>query len=287
MCIECEKDVLTRRSFLTGFTAAIAGSAINARAANQTNPKLALNDPKVMHHAVTFKNGVDTIDGYLARPKARGLYRAVVILHGNAAIPEDIRNVAAQMAQAGFVGLAISSTSREPDTSKISIEFVSSYRYLERYMQDTRSGIDYLKEQSFVKGPKIGLAGFCGGGITGLMFSTRSADVAAVVALYAAPFFTPERNSPTDPRPHLITFVKGFKAPNQLHYGTRDHLIPMDDVRKFEGELRRYRVRAELHTYEGADHAFYDYTRPNYNPDAARLARRRMLKFIKKHLNQA
>lgn len=285
MCIDCEKDSLTRRSFLTSFTAAIGGSAINARAANQTNSELALNDPKVVHRAVTFKNGVDKIDGYLARPKARGLYCAVVILHGNAAVPEDIRNVAAQVAQAGFVGLAISSTSREPDISKISTEFVSSYRYLERYMQDTQSGIDYLKEQSFVKGPKVGLVGFCGGGITSLMFSTRSTDVAAVVALYAAPFFTPERNSPTDPRPDLITFVKGFKAPNQLHYGTRDHLIPMGDVRRFEEELRRSRVLAELYTYEGADHAFYDYTRPNYNPDAAKLARRRLLRFMKKHLS--
>lgn len=284
MCIECEKESLTRRSFLTNLSAMVAGSAISIKAANQTYPERALNDPKVIHRAITFKNGVDTIDGYLARPKARGCYRAVVILHGNAAIPEDIRNVAAQVAQAGFVGLVVSSTSREPDVSKLTREFLSSYRYLERYMQDAQAGIDYLKAQPYIRSKSVGIVGFCGGGIVALMFSVRSAEVDAVVALYAAPFFTPERNSPTDPRPDLITFVKDFKAPVQCHFGTRDHLIPMEDVRKFEAELRRHRIKAELYTYEGADHAFYDYTRANYNPNAAQLAHRRMLRFLKKHL---
>lgn len=286
MCIECDGGTLTRRSFITTVTAAVAGSAVRVRGAGLTTPERALDDPEIIHQAVTFKNGADTIDGYLARPKAGGRRRAVIILHGNAGIPEDIRNAAAQMAQAGFIGLAVSSTSREPDATKISREFVSSHRYLKRYMRDARSGIDFLKAQPFVGGTTVGVVGFCGGGITGLMLSALSEEVAAVVALYAAPFFMPGRNSPTDPRPNLITFVKGFRAPVQCHFGTRDHLIPAEDVGKFEEELRRHEVAAEVYTYEGADHAFYDYTRSNYKPDAAELVRRRMVKFLRRHLTR-
>jgi carboxymethylenebutenolidase len=284
MCFDCDKETITRRSFLTSAAVALTATAVEAGTREQRKFKKALNDPDILHGAATFQNGPDTIQGYLARPRTAGRYRAVVILHGNAGLPEDIRNTAAQVAQAGFVGLAISCTSREPDPSKIPRDFLRSNSFGQRYMQDTQAGIAYLKTQPFVRPGGVGMVGFCGGGIVSLMFSTASKDVGAVVALYAAPFVAPENNLPSDPRPHLISFVAKFNVPIQCHYGTRDDYIPLAEVRQFQQEIEKQRAPVELFLYEGAAHGFANYTDSTYNSEAAHLAESRMLAFLRKHL---
>lgn len=298
MCFD-EQDCIPRRAFLQGAAAAVAGAAVRSVAEAQQAPPRALDDPEVIHGAVSFKNGVDTINGYLARPKRRRRSRAVIILHGNLGIPQDHRNTAAQMAQSGFLGLVVSSTSREgldidptipdansrePDPSVITREFAYSYRLIKRYMGDAQSGIEYLKSQPFFETGGVGLIAFCGGGVTALTFATISADLKAVIALYAAPISHPPNISTVDPRPNPISLVDRITLPLQCHYGTNDGLIPMTDVKKFQQALQEHKVPHEMYLYEGAGHGFYDYTRSNYDPKPAILAHRRMLRFLKRHL---
>jgi carboxymethylenebutenolidase len=198
-------------------------------------------------------------------------------------LPEDIRNTAAQAAQAGLVGLAVSCTSREPDPSQIPKDFLRSNSFGERYMVDTQAGIDYLKTQPFVKPGGVGMIGFCGGGIVSLIFSTISEEVETVVAFYAAPFVAPEHNLPSDPRPHLISFVEKFNVPIQCHYGTQDDYIPLEEVEQFQQEIKRHHAPVELFIYEGAAHGFANYTDSTYNPEAAQLAEKRMIEFLRRH----
>jgi dienelactone hydrolase len=58
----------------------------------------------------------------------------------------------------------------------------------------------------------------------------------------------------------------------------------VEDVRKFGQALRKQNTPVELFYYEGADHAFCDYTRRNYNAEAATLAKSRMMVFLKRQL---
>ncbi len=83
MCIECDEIDEGKRSFLKGATAAFLGVALNApgfgqQATSAVTPR-ALDNPNIIHQPVTFKNGADTIKGYLARPKKEGRYRAVIV----------------------------------------------------------------------------------------------------------------------------------------------------------------------------------------------------------------
>lgn len=165
MCLECDDKKMSRRNFLAFSTVAVAGITLQPCSFPQNEQKKALDDKKILHELVKFKNGADDIEGYLARPKKKGNFRGVLVLHGNAALPEDIRNTAAQMARLGFVGLAVSSTSREPDTSKISREFLMSDAYIKRYIADAQAGVEFLKTQPFFKlSDGLGIVGFCGGG---------------------------------------------------------------------------------------------------------------------------
>jgi dienelactone hydrolase len=257
MCINCDESVESidesKRSFLTGATAALVGAALSSQARGQTNLPKALDDPNVVHQAITFRNGADTIKGYLARPKKEGRYRAVIVSHGNPGISEDIRNTAAQMAQLGYVGLAMDWNSRAAggDTSKLDkpFEYYMTEAFSRQILGDTQASIDFLKTLAYVKRKSVGAVGFCGGGYVVLMLSTRSKDIKAAVAFYAPPVFYPPRVSATDPKTNLIDAVGKIKVPIQCHFGTEDRIIPNEDVARFEKALQLKKVKAEFYTY--------------------------------------
>jgi len=309
MCIGCDNEPVDRRSFLAGVTTTTAGMALaplgdSSRALaseaappddKRTEPQdavvRALDDPAVQHEMVSFKSGKDTVEGYLARPKAAGRYRVVVVLHGDVGVPESHRNTAAQIAQGGFVGLAYKRFGRWPNMTVQDV--VQSDRTDKRYLsgsfndqelQDAQTAVDYLKAQPFVKVGGVGVVGYCGGGYQALLLATRSKDVQAVVAFYAPPEMPPQFLNPKDPRPSLFDKAAQIKVPVQGHYGGADPVVSLDIVRKFEQALRAQGTPATFYTYEGATHAFYDYTRRTYHAEAAAKAKTRMLDFLKSNL---
>lgn len=253
MCLEDCGNKRTRRDFLATAGAAVGGIALASTLFAQTK-----NDDKgenVEQQFVDFKNGEDTIKGYLAYPKRRGKDRTVLVLHGNAALPEDVTHTAIRLAEAGFVGLAVSSTSREKDDmAKLPQEFVSSDRFIKRYIADGQAGVEFLKTKSLYNGEGFGVLGYCGGGYTAARFALADSHVKAVVAFYASPAFPPERNSPTDPRPSMLEFIEGVKIPVQFHYGTRDGLIPNELVAKLGEKLSAKNRKPEIYIYNDAGH---------------------------------
>jgi carboxymethylenebutenolidase len=109
--------------------------------------------------------------------------------------------------------------------------------------------------------------------------------VRAVVAFYAAPHVGEGNNSTSDPRPDMITFVPKIQCPIQCHFGTKDVVIPLADVEKFEEEVTHCRLDAEIYRYEGAEHGFYHYMDgESYDPAASKQAHQRMITFLKKHI---
>lgn len=285
---------IERRTFLTGVTAAIVGSTLRSELLAQQPqqpPTNALNDTKVIQGMVSFKSGADTIQGYLARPRKAGRFPAVVVLHGDLHVPEDHRYTAAQLAQNGFVSLAVKRFSRLPGLTMA--ELNRSDREDQRYLsntnnqmelRDAQAAINYLKSLSYVKRQGIGLVGFCGGGCQSVLLSTQSKDINAVVAFYAPPVLLEQYQNPNDRRPDLMDIVGQIRVPIQGHYATADPAVPIEDVRKFEQALRKQNTPVEFFYYEGATHAFCNYTRRSYNAEAATLAKSRMMEFLKRQL---
>ena len=79
MCVtdDCD-DGTDRRTFITGAAGALIGAAVT-NAVGQTYPHnykvvtRVLDEPRITHGHVTFQHGgKETIDGFLARPKAEG-----------------------------------------------------------------------------------------------------------------------------------------------------------------------------------------------------------------------
>ncbi len=293
MCFDYEHERVPRRAFLAGSTATLAGMALSGNALADTPPEgKVLDDPAIRHERVTFPSGTATIKGFLARPKDDRKHRAIVVLHGNPGIPDWVQSFTAGLAQAGFIGLVIDLNSRVvPDSTKLDkpIEFYISNTFDKQVTGDVLAAIQYLKEQPFTKPGGLGWAGFCGGGRKGLILSTQSTDLKAVVSFYGAVRFT--RKNAQDPMPDVMDVVQQIKAPVQGHYGVLDKVALAADAQAFERKLKAQGTPVEMYYYPGAGHGFYDSSWKNeqngafgYHAEAARRARERMLQFLKAQL---
>lgn len=291
---------VTRRDFLCGAAGALAGlSALGATAVGAQQPKStktkALDDPNITHGEVTFRSGANIINGYLARPKKKGQYRAVVVIPGNWISEPYIPETVAMLAQGGFIGLVVNIFHLFPKTASYEearkIPWEETQRILRTQItdqlifQDIQSGINYLKSQPFTKSGRVGIMRFCFGGRNALLFATQSKDIAAVVPFYAPVTPIPGVTREERPKQPLDEdVVKQIKVPVQGHYGTKDRGVPLADVEKFAAALRAQGTPVEIFTYE-AGHGFFAYNREGaFQPEAAQLAWSRTLEFFQRHL---
>ncbi len=279
MCFsdDCNDERPDRRSFLVSATATIAGltllSGRDANAQTKQPETRVLDDPKIQHGPVVFKhNGIETIDGYLARPKADGAYPAVLVIAGNKITEEYIPNTCAALAVAGFVGLAPNIFHILPESARTLEEMrkASANHTDLDVLEDIQAGADYLRTQPFVKSGGMGVVGFCYGGRMAMLLGARSRDIDVVV--------------PFHPGKVTAAEIARLKSPVQVHCGTADRNVSVESIRDLEKMLRAQSTPVEVHLYEGADHGFLAYTRPYYKPDAAKLAWARATEFLHKHL---
>lgn len=271
-----------RRALLKGAAAGVvgAGVAVAAEPAAAQN-KNALQDGGITTRMVSFPHGSDTINGFLARPKAAGKYGAVVLMPGIFGVSDYMKEAAAQAAQAGLVGLAVDFYSRQggaPKTTDFAVLREVVGKMPDRQIiGDLQAGIDYLKKQTYVNG-KYGVTGFCMGGRYTLLLAAHSPDVAA-----ASPYYGPVTAAGPD-RMAAMDLTGRIKAAVQGHYGATDMNPKPDDVRAFYAKLKETNPHGEYFIYEGAGHAFHDFSRPSYNAEVATQAWGRTLAFFKQHL---
>ena len=279
MCVtdDCENGT-DRRTFITGATGAVIGAAV-MNAAGQTYPHnykavtRVLDEPRITHGKVVFQHGGrETIDGFLARPKAEGKYPPVIVIAGNVITEEYIPNTCAALAMAGYVGLApnifhtLTETAQTPEERRLATVAHTNSDAL----ADINAGMDYLRTQPFVKPGGFGAVGFCYGGHLAMMLAARSREIDAVVAYH--------------PGPTTATDVARLTASVQIHQGTADRNVPVAQIKDLEKMLRGQKTPVEVFWYDGADHGFLAYTRPYYRPNYAKDSWDRTVLFLDKHL---
>ena len=296
MCVDCDDKRIARRSFLYGATTALAGAMLSSNALGQDSPRKLIDNTAILKEDVSYKNGSANIQAYLARPSKIGRYPAVVIAHGNPGVPDDIKYTAEYLAQSGFVGLVYDWASSAPaPTDKQELakwqDYIYTNEFVQRQIEDVKSGIVYLKEQPFVKRRKqVAMVGFCAGGRLALLLAAQSKAVEAVVSFYG-PVDYRGRKHKTDPAPDVLEVVNKIRVPVQGHYGLRDEVALAVDAKSFEKYMREQKTPAEMYYYQNAGHSFCNFLRPagsdpgyDYVPDAANLAHIRMVQFLKRYL---
>jgi carboxymethylenebutenolidase len=248
----------------------------------------ALADPGVVREDVSYPSGSAAIKATLVRPRnLAGTAPGVIVIHEIFGLNDHIRDVAARLAQAGYVALAPDLYSREggaPEATDFSVIRAFTAKIADRRMVgDLQAGQAYLSRRPEVAGQKIGTVGFCMGGLYVLLFAAQTPSLGAGVVYYGRPIYretTPEK--PTSP----LDLVPRLRVPLQAHYGEADTGIPLADVEALKRAIPAT-VPSEIYTYKDAPHAFHNDTRESYRAEPAGQAWGRTLAFFKRHLKGA
>jgi len=270
------RDFIRQTVLLTG-SLAVATSLIESLIpapvhAAMTEP----NDPALVSEEVKYTGKAGTLFGYVSRPKGSGPHPAIVVIHANKGLTPHIRDVARRFAKEGYVALAPDYFSRHGGTKKVAGKRgrIKNYRKLvpeDNVMEDTESGLTYLRSLSSVRDDRLGVTGFCWGG--GMAFSSA----ARIRGLKAAVIFYGRTPKPIDR-------VQNIEAPVMAHYGGEDKRIGKG-IDATVAAMKKYKKPFDYKIYPGAKHSFMsDNRKSRYHPKAAKEAWSRTQEFFGKHL---
>jgi carboxymethylenebutenolidase len=233
---------------------------------------------------ITLNVGGTTIPGYDARPERAGRYPIVIAISGFTGVNEHHKDVVRRFAKEGFYAIAPELFHREGGMQGKNFDEmrqVSGKISRAQYLGDIRAAADYAKNAPWARADRIGVTGFCGGGALTLHFTAENPDVTAAVPWYGHL----QRTYPDAPGVSAFSLVEKIKVPVLGLYGEADTGIPVDDVTRFEGELKKRNPNVEFVLYPGAPHAFFSDDRPQvYKKDAAEDAWKRCVAFFSKQL---
>jgi carboxymethylenebutenolidase len=220
---------------------------------------------------IEFPSGTQGTPGYLTQPDDEGQHPALVVIQEWWGLAPHIKDVAGRFAREGFIALAPDlyhgHVTQEPDEArKLAMGLDRN-----RAVAEITAAAQYLKAMEKVSPNKIGVVGWCMGGGLALSTAASSSDIGAAVAFYG--------------RPLDVSDTAKLTAPVLGLYGELDQGIPVDAVHAFERELKAHNITHEIHIYPGAQHAFFNETRPHiYHAEAAKDAWQKTLAWFRKYL---
>jgi carboxymethylenebutenolidase len=211
---------------------------------------------------------------YIAEPAGKPK-AAVVVLQEIFGVNSHIRSVADGYAAAGYLAVApatfhrvqpgvdIGYTDADMKTGmglKAAVEALPPPGVL----QDVQAAINHAAQTS---GGKVGIVGFCWGGLLTWRAACTLSGLSAAVPYYGGGMTAGEEPA------------RKPACPVMVHFGDQDHWIPLDTVEAF----KKAQPGVQVHVY-AANHGFNCDQRGSYNEAAARLAKERTLAFFAQHL---
>jgi carboxymethylenebutenolidase len=213
------------------------------------------------------------VEGYLVRPKqARGRLPGLIVIHEWWGLNDNVRAEAARLAAEGYVVLAVDLyggklATEPPAAMKLSQELTANPGPAE---ENLRAAYKYLDEVEKV--PRIGTIGWCLGGRWSLRTAVILPDQIDATVIYYGTV------KATDPE------LAKLRMPILGLFGSKDRVVPVATVVAFEANLKRLGKNADIHIYEGAEHAFANPSGTAYDPQAAEDAWRLTTAFLKEYL---
>jgi carboxymethylenebutenolidase len=224
---------------------------------------------------------VDTPDGsfraYVARPNVASA-PAIVVIQEIFGVNADLRATCDELAAQGYVAVCPDLFWRmEPGvdiTDQSEAEWKKAFGFYQAFdrdagVADIASTIDVARSLPGTNG-KVGLIGFCLGGLMAFITTARKGADASVVYYGGGT------------ENHLAEASK-IKNPLLMHIGEEDEYISKDAQKAIKEALASNKF-AQVFTYPGGKHAFARHRGINYNKAAADLANTRTAEFLKTHL---
>lgn len=209
------------------------------------------------------------LSAYVAKPAGEPL-AGLVVIQEIFGVNAHIRGVADGYARDGFLAVAPALFDRIERGVELTYDGSDLRRAMsftpridfDKALLDVQAAIEYAAANS---GKKAGVIGYCFGGTMAWLAATRLKPSVAV-GYYGGRIASYAQEQPN--------------CPVMLHYGKDDAHIPPEQIET----IRRAHPEVDIYIYAGAGHGFSCDARASYNADAAKLARDRSLKFLKRSL---
>lgn len=209
---------------------------------------------KVKTKPIEYEAGGTKLQGFLAwndavKAKAPG----VLVIHEWWGHNEHARNQAKRLAEAGYVGFALDMYGK----GKVAKHPKDAQAFMAEATKDGEAlkgrfdaALALLKAQPQVDPERIGVVGYCFGGTVALEMARAGEDLDAVATFHAglAPKGEPAAEGKLKPKILVQT-------------GGLDPMVPAEQVKAFEEEMKKANADARVITYPEAKHSFT-------NPDA-------------------
>jgi carboxymethylenebutenolidase len=196
---------------------------------------------------VDVKNGARTVHCFIVYPEVKDAATAVIVIHDIFGMTDWARNVADQLAAAGYIAILPDLLSgagpKGGGTSELPSQDVGqAIRDLppDQITGDLNAVADYLKALPSANG-KLAVAGFCWGGGQSFRFACNRPDLKAACVFYGSP-------------PDATAMAK-INCPVYGFYGGNDNRISAT-VPKTEELMKAAGKTYEAVIYEGAGHGF-------------------------------
>jgi carboxymethylenebutenolidase len=219
---------------------------------------------------------------YVDVPAGGDARSAVLVMIHGPGLDRFIQAKVEELARHGYVAAAPDLFHRQPDDGTETMTRVG--RLLDReIIADADATVAHLKQMPEVLAGSLAVTGFCmGGRHTYLLAGSRPDNWKAAGVFYGGNIMKPWGDGPS---PFELT--ARIACPLLGCFGADDANPSPDDVKRIDAELTRHGKPHEFHTYEGAGHAFLNFTNPErFRPEQASDAWSKLLAFLDRHLEQ-
>jgi len=213
-------------------------------------------------------NYFENANGFLAQPEQNNKYPALVLIHEWWGLNDNIKDLAEQFAQEGYIALAVDlyggQVTDKPDKAR---ELATDVRNdMEGAFTNLEGAITFLKSLPNIRADQLASVGWCFGGGWSYELAKNDLGVQSSVIYYG-------RFNPEDDLSKMRATILG-------HFGEDDASIKVDDVRVFQATLNTLSGDHEVFIYPNSGHAFANEGGSAYVPESAELAWDRTLQFL-------
>jgi len=266
------EEFIKKLTLLTGSTAAAMATLPLLEINYAQAATISMQDDRLFTEYVSYAGADgDVMQAYVARPKKKAKYAAVMVIHENRGLNPHIEDVTRRMALEGFLAFApnalapLGGTPDDADKARELFQKLDAKKTIANFAK----GFDYLNTRKDCNG-KFGCIGFCWGGGMANNLAVQVPTLRAAVSYYG--------------RQADVADVPKIKAALLLHYAEMDERINAG-IAAYEEALKANGIDFTIHMYNGAQHAFNNDTAPTrYNAEAAQLAWSRTITFLKEKL---
>lgn len=214
----------------------------------------------------------DNFKGYLVKPMTEGKFPGIVMIHEWWGLNQNIKNMAHDLAEEGFVVIAVDlfdgKVADNPDDART---YSSEVRDdMDKAITHLKSAVAYLNSNENVLEDSIASLGWCFGGGMSMQLSLQE-ELAATVIYYGALETDKEK-------------LASINWPILGIFGEEDRSITVQSVNEFGAALDDIGIENEIYIYDGVGHAFANPSNAGHDPQKTEDAWMKTIAFLNRNL---